>query len=157
MSDEEGKAISEAEVKAHFGKKCPPPKQRIDSEVAKRMLKNLQKPQPVPAPLPSNYDRHIEKAHAEAVRSGSTKSDTIRRTGKTIPQLGEQPKQSCPPLQVSSDIANVPEGVVPGTNLGDYLPDHMLPKFDDVVPFRYEHGKPFVKPEEIPRLGTLMR
>jgi hypothetical protein len=46
---------------------------------------------------------------------------------------------------------------VPGTNLGDYLPDHMLPEFADVVPFRYEHGKSFVKPEEVPNLGTMMR
>jgi hypothetical protein len=28
---------------------------------------------------------------------------------------------------------------------------------EDVVPFRYKHGKPFVKPEQLPHLSTMMQ
>ena len=59
---------------------------------------------------------------------------------------------------VSSDIpADVPQGVAPGINPGDYLPDHIpLPEMAAVVGFSFEHGKPLVRPEELPNLPTRM-
>src|ERR1041385_4780154 len=72
-------------------------------------------------------------------------------------QLGEQAKQLCPPLQVSSDIvvANLPAGMVPGTNPGDYLPDDI--QFDplQVDELKFRHGYPLVRPDQ--QLPTMMR
>ena len=75
-----------------------------------------------------------------------------------IPQLGEQEKQSCPPLKVSSDIANHP-GLVPGTTLGDYVGDDVqFEKAEVVAPFIYQHGKPLVKSDDqLKQLPTMMR
>jgi len=143
-----------AEVKAHFAPKRPTPKEKIDPKIARRTLKNLEKPLPK---LLSDYDRAIVKSYADPQkRSGS--SGNPYQGKKTIPQLGEQENQSCPPLMVSSDIpADVPQGVAPGTNPGDYLPDHIpLPEMADVVDFRFELGKPLVRPEELPNLPTRM-
>jgi hypothetical protein len=115
----------EAELEAHFArKKPPPPKETIDQVKVKRTLRSLKRPPP--SPLQSNYEHIIERTYKEAQRSGSTCSAARvakRRSGKTIPQLGEQAKQSCPPLKVSSDIVANHPGLLPGTNLGDYLGD----------------------------------
>ena len=122
---------------------------------AKRTLDALKRPPPPPPQ--SNYERCIEKTYDEARRSGSTTSaarEAKRRSGKTIHQLGLQEKQSCPPLKVSSDIANHP-GLLPGTTLGDYVGDDVQFEMAEVVEiFRYEHGKPLVKPDH--HLTTMM-
>jgi hypothetical protein len=101
----------------------------------------------------------VLQTYDEARWSGSTCSAARlakQRSGKTIPQLGEQEKQSCPPLKVSSDIANHP-GLLPGTNLGDYVGDDVqFETLEAVEIFRYEHGKPLVKPDH-PPLTTMMR
>ena len=105
-------------------------------------------------------ERIIAKTWAEAERSRSTVSDQRlkewRAAGKQIAQLGEQAKQSCPPLKVPSDnVANDPR-MVPGyTNLGDYLPDDVHYDFMEVQIQRYEYGKPLVKDER--SLSTMMR
>ena len=62
----------------------------------------------------------------------------------------------CPPLKVSSDIVANHPGMVPGTNLGNYLPDDVPIEFMEVDEFRYEYGRPLVKPDH-PRLTTMMR
>ena len=106
-------------------KKHPPLEEKVDPVKAKRTLAALTKP---PKSLPKgNYEHIIGKEFAEAERSGSIVSDQRlkeRRAGKQIAQLGEQAKQSCPPLKVPSyNVANDPR-MVPGySNLGDYLPD----------------------------------
>ena len=70
-------------------------------------------------------------------------------------QLGEQAKQSCPPLKVPSDIVANDPGMVPGyNNLGDYLPDDVHYDFLEVDEPRYEYGKPLVKDER--SLTTMM-
>jgi hypothetical protein len=81
--------------------------------------------------------------------SRSKSSSSGARSGKTIPQLGEQEKQLCPPLKVFTDIANDP-GVAAGglgLTLGDYLDDDVQFEMAEVVTFRSEHGKPLVKTE----------
>ena len=148
----------EAEVQAHFAREPPPPKETIDPVKVKRTLDALKRPPPHPPD--SNYIRCIKKTYDEAWRSGSTSSDARlaqRRSGKTISQLGEQAKQSCPPLKVSSDIVANHPGVLPGTNLGDYLSDDVeFETLEALEIFRYEHGKPLVKPNHSP-LTTMMR
>ena len=60
---------------------------------------------------------------------------------------------------MSTDIANDP-GIAaadPGFTLGDYLGDDVQFEMAEVVAFRYEHGKPLVRPEELPHLPTMMR
>ena len=58
---------------------------------------------------------------------------------------------------MSSDIANHP-GLAPGTTLGDYVGDDVQFEMVEVVaPFTYEHGKPLVKPDQLPHLPTMMR
>ena len=51
------------------------------------------------------------------------------------------------PLKVFTDVANHP-GLAPSTTLGDYVSEDVQFEMAEVVaPFRYEHGKPLVKPD----------
>ena len=109
-------------------KKHPPPEEKVDRVKVKRTLAALTKP-PKSDPPKGNYDRIIGKEFAEAERSGSTVSDQRlkeRRARKQIAQLGEQAKQSCPPLKVPSHNVHNDPRMVPGySNLADYLPDEV--------------------------------
>jgi hypothetical protein len=89
--------------------------------------------------------------------SRSRSSSSGARIGKTIPQLGEQEKQSCPPLKVFNDTPGV-AAVAPGFNPGDYLSDDVLFESAKVEIFKYEHGKHLVrsKDDEL-NLSTMMR
>ena len=97
----------------------PPPEEKVDPVKVKRTMAALTKP-PKSDPPKGNYDRIIGKEFAEAERSRSTVSDQRlkeQRAGKQIAQLGEQAKQSCPPLKVPSDnVANDPR-MVPGYSI----------------------------------------
>ena len=96
-TDEENKAISQAETKEFFARKKlerHPPKQYIDPEKVDRMLKSLHQPEPR---LRSDYDRSIIKSTEATEWAKDSTGATSRRT---VPQLGEQKKQSCPPLKV---------------------------------------------------------
>ena len=108
---------------------------------AKRTLAALTKPPK--SPPKGNYECIIAKTFVEAELSGSTVSDQRlkeRRAGKQIAQLGEQAKQSCPPLKVSSDIiANHPR-LLPATSPSDYLSDDVEFKIMEVDSFRYQYG-----------------
>ena len=159
-SEEENAKIAQTEVDDWFqglkAKRHPPPKEKVDPVKAKRTLAALTKPPK--SPPKGNYERIIGKAFAEAERSGSTKSDQRmkeRRAGKQIAQLGEQAKQSCPPLKVpASDI--VDPRMVPGYgNPADYLPDDVHYDILEVQIQRYEYGKPLIKDES--SLSTMMR
>ena len=130
---------------------------------SKRTVQALKRPPP--PPLDSNYVRTTKKTYQKAVRTGTTSSDerlAKRRSGKTIPQLGEQANQSCPPLKVSTDIVpNLPgvevEGMVPGyTNIADYGIGLEFPVGEVVEQYKYQYGKPLVK-DGSPPLGTMMR
>jgi hypothetical protein len=153
MTEEETKEIVAADVKRQLAPTRPDPTEKIDPVKARRLLENLTKPPP--PPLLSNYDRSIVKSYRDPQqRSGSSSS----ARGKTIPQLGEQKNQSCPPLKVFTDIANDP-GVAaadPGFTLADYLGDEVQFEMAELA-FKFEHGKPLVRPEELPHLPTMMR
>ena len=92
---------------------------------AKRTLAALTKPPK--SLLKGNYERIIEKSFIKAERLGSIVSHqrlAERRAGKKIAQLGEQANQSFPLLQMSSDIVTNHPGILPGTNLADYMHDN---------------------------------
>ena len=89
-----------------------------------------------PPPPDSNYVRSIKKAYKEAERPGSTCS-YARLAARRSPQLGEQAKQTCPPLKVSSDIVVNHMGMVPDTNPADYLTDDIEFETMEVDEFRF--------------------
>src|SRR5215216_1267478 len=104
--------------------KHPPPEEKIDPMKAKRTINDLKRPPPPPPD--DNHVRALKKTLRDARDSGTTSSDrrlAERRSGKKIPQLGEQANQSCPPLKVSSDIVENLLRMVPGTYPSDYLRD----------------------------------
>ena len=128
-----------------------------------KMLKTLEQPPPILIP---DYDRSIRKS-AEANRQRSKSSSA---SGKSVPQLGEQKNQSCPPLKVisnievgSSNAVDAPPDFVAmygeaaaaqGMSIAEYL-DH-LEEFQEVA-YKYRHGYPLVKPELVNELPTKMR
>lgn len=137
-------------------KRHPPPEEKVDPVKVKRTLSALAKPPK--SPPKGNYERIIAKTWAKAERSGSTVSDQRlkerRAAGKQIAQLGEQAKQSCPPLKVPRDI--VDPRMVPGyCNVHDYLPDDVHYDPMEVQIHKYEYGKPLVKYEK--SLTLMMR
>src|SRR4051812_1535918 len=91
-------------------------------------------------------------------RSGSSGS-SAPRTGKTIPQLGGQRKQSCAPLKVFTDIANNDSGLMDdipeGYTLDDFINDYVHIEIVEVA-FKYQNMQPLVKPDQLP-LPTMMR
>src|SRR5215216_5878124 len=137
--------------------KHPPPEEKIDPVKAKRTINALKRP--APPPPDDNHVRCLKKTLEEGRRSGTTSSDkklAKRRSGKKIPQLGEQENQLCPLLKVSSDIVANLSGMLPGTNPGDYLPDDAHFDTMEVDEFKYRYGKPLVKSDH-PPLTTMMR
>ena len=70
-------------MEAHIAKKKPLPKEKINPEVVRKFVSNLQKPaKSAPA---SDYTRSL----AKSVRKQKTKS-TESVSGKQVPQLREQ-------------------------------------------------------------------
>jgi len=94
-TDEENAAIVRSEVAAHFAPKVPeiPFEKTLDLVLVARTVKNLY--DPVPSP-PSDYRRSIERSYDEMGQA---------KKRKQVPQLGEQPVQSVPPLKVFDDKA----------------------------------------------------
>ena len=101
MTVEENKAIVDAQVKTHFAPKMPDPKPVYDEKAKKWGKEFLEQPAQYKMNLRSDYDRELIKQ----MRLKSEKKKTSAKSGKQIPQLGEQKHQSAPPLIVrSSDI-----------------------------------------------------
>ena len=74
--------------------------------------------------------------------------------GKKFPSSANKRTNRAPPLKVSNNIVANHPGILPGTNPGDYGDAH----FDimEVDEFRYQYGKPPIKPGH-PPLTTMMR
>jgi hypothetical protein len=131
-----------AEVKAHFAKKKPEPKLFIPPGTVKHFAETRAQP----PHLPSDYARSIVRAKKQP------------RSGKSIPQLGEQKIQSVPPLKVYS--YDDPETKYLVTKLGKDL--DMEVQYEDYYPtaeiaYSYKYGKPLVRPDQLPKLQTQMR
>jgi hypothetical protein len=126
----------------------------IDPQKAKKLLKNLSRPPPALIP---DYERSIIKSHEKPER----------RIRKKIPQLGEQENQSCPPLQVSSEMQRQAElalelerrASAAGVELSLYLSlvnDEPLPNAP--IAYKYKAGQPLLcSPAEMDKLSTKQR
>ena len=98
---------------------------------------------------------HTKKKES-SLTTGSNKS------GKTVPQLGEQAVQSIPPLKVSTDkvVTNADRemaremGVIVEQLLGIEEFPTMDPK---ELAWKYVLGNPLVRPDEVELLPTQMR
>jgi hypothetical protein len=158
-SYEECKRISQDEVKAHFAPKRVEPREKLDPAVVEKFIHNFSNPEP---PLRPDYERQIIKSVAREKR-------TSRASRKTVPQLGEQKNQSCPPLQVFSDTRKTNPPVLDyeqelqrkadqlGVPFIEYLSmiQDDLPTGDEV--YQWQYGKSLVKDEEVKHLPTKMR
>ena len=87
---------------AHFGPKPPPPpKEKVPEDILDLFIHMAKAP--VPKPVDSDYERQIRKAHQAQQKKESSSSSSqaaAKRSGKTVPQLGEQAVQSIAPLIV---------------------------------------------------------
>jgi hypothetical protein len=97
-------------VKEFFVKKPSPPKEVIPKEVQEHFRENfVNRPPSYVERMLTDYDRQIKKACEQRSRpnprkkSGSTSTTGGTKSGKIVPQLGEQTKQSISPLKVSND------------------------------------------------------
>ena len=126
-------------------------KKKIDPKVVKHFVDFLERP-PQYSP-PSDYDRSIIKSLNEKVRRSRSSS----ASGKKVPHLGEQANQSIPPLNVFSDddpnVGTIARNL--GLTVAQLLGKEEAPKAD--LAYRYEHGKPLIRPEQVPHLQTQMR
>jgi hypothetical protein len=100
MTYEENKAISDAQVKAFFAPKKPEAKQTYSEKDKKWAIDMLTQLAQYKMNLPSDYDCKILKQGALS----DEKKKTSAKSGKRIPQLGEQKNESVSPLIVGSDI-----------------------------------------------------
>ena len=104
MTEEELTAWVQKDVHEQLKPKKPQPKEPVDPAAKKFYLSMMCQPKP---PLMSDYDRSITK-------SWEKKSN---RRYNQVPQLGEQPKQSVPPLVVLSKEDEATAKFVKETNL----------------------------------------
>ena len=171
-TDEEIAATAKAELDAHFAKKIPKPAP-VYTEMQKAFAQDFlnTKSQYELHHKPDDYlrtlQKEVEKSKSSKSASGgeSSKSASVKR--RDVSQLGEQAKQSIPPLNVlSEDVPQVLQqdmeqaaklaaamGVTVAELLGSQ--DDKLPKAD-VVP-TYVPGKPLVSNEKLEQLPTEMR
>jgi hypothetical protein len=85
--------ISDAEVKAQFARKEPEPKPTYTPKQKTWAIGMLTAEPQYKKSLPSDYKCEIERQSDLAKKA--------KRSGKQIPQLGEQKNQSVPPLIVA--------------------------------------------------------
>jgi hypothetical protein len=138
---------------ANLKKKQPEQQPALDPKKVLKMPKTLHQPGPR---LISDYDCNILKSHNVAKRSRSSSA-----SGKSVPQFEEQ-KNPCPPLQVFPEVQYDPEIVAlykeaadaHGMSIAQYLSKCDFPMGD--IAFKYRHGNPLVRYEDIPNLPTRM-
>jgi hypothetical protein len=175
MSDKETDIESAAQVKAFFAPKPLPPKEVIPKEVKEHFREHfVDRPPAWVENMPSDYDRQIRKQRQQRSRpsprkksSRSTTSTTGGATrGKTVPQLGEQSKQSISPLKVSTDqLANVYGAKIDleeldraGLTLDQLMETEEISGYVEAdLAMKYAHGKPLVTSEQCKNLPTAMR
>jgi len=180
MTPEENEIECDRQVKAFFAKKTVPPKEVIPKEVQEHFMEHfIDRPPAYVERMPTHYERQIQKASEQRSRpsprkkSGSTASTTGGTTiGKTVPQLGEQSKQSISPLKVSTnpskqliqpvDVQGNPidleEVEAAGLTLGQILGTEEFRRYGATeYAMQYAKGKPLVTPEEYKELPTAMR
>ena len=76
------------------------------------------------------------------------------KSGKTVPQLGEQAMQSTPPLKVITDkVTDAARDI--GTSVDQLLGTEGFPMAE--LAWKYVPGNPLVRPEQVPHVSTQMR
>jgi hypothetical protein len=123
--------------------------------------------------LQTDYDRSITKSHWEMLQKKignspqlgeQTKQSTpplkVFPSRKTIPQLEEQEKQSTSPLKVASTILEIPNrmmkfAVESGLDLEQMFGQGDIPSAK--LAWKYVHRQPLVPPEQMQYLQTWMR
>ena len=183
-SEEENVAISKAEVEAHFAPKPPPPpREKVPVEKIDHFIRMARAP--APKPVDTDYERHIKKlnrARLQKEASSSSSKSAGKRSGKTVPQLGEQAAQSIPPLVVPTthesrraqyycgQTVNVPgvgdvviteehiaQAESIGITVGQLLDiEPMSPTREEEIKWKYVRGQPLVEPDEVKKLPTRM-
>jgi len=164
MTDEELHAsVHEHNLHQLYPKRYLPAEEKIDPAKAKKLVKNLYQPEPK---LTGAYERSIKKSYRDP-KNCLPGTSGAPRSGKKIPQLGEQKNQSCPPLKVTSDLAIDPDiaaiyeqdAIAHGMSISRYLSqlqqDHQFNEGDQA--YKYKYGEPLVRPEEVNNLPTYMR
>jgi hypothetical protein len=165
MTIEENNAEVAAQVKAHFARKQPPPKEKIPDEVIQHFIDNAQ---PAVKRTDSDYERSIKKLYkAQKDKESSSSQARSSKCGKTVPQLGEQAVQSIPPLIVQSHgVSTADQPVITdahrqmareaGVTVEQLLGIEELPKIQDhEVAWKYVPGQDLVR--EVENLSTRMR
>jgi hypothetical protein len=163
MTIEENNAEVAAQVKAHFAPKPPPPpKEKIPEKVIQHFV-DLAKP--AVEKSESDYERSIKKSYRAQKDKELSLTTGSNKSGKIVPQLGEQAVQSIPPLKVSTTDKPVitdaarqmarEAGVTAEQLLGiEDLPTNIDEK---ELAWKYVPGNPLVRPEEVELLSTQMR
>jgi hypothetical protein len=172
LTEEETEAEVQAQVRAHFGPKLPPPpKEKVPEHVIDHFIRMAEPP--APKPIDSDYERQIRKAYQsqkkkESSSSSSSSQAAAKKSGKTVPQLGEQAVQSIPPLIVPTHASTgadqlvitdahrrmAEEAGVTVYQLLEIEPMDMIREED--IKRKYARGEPMVKPEEVKKLSTRM-
>ena len=138
-----------------------------------------------PKPVDIDYECHIKKlnrAHLQKEASLSLSKSAGKRSGKTVPQLGEQAAQSIPPLVVPTthesrrpqyycgQTVNVPgvgdvviteehimQAEMLNITVGQLLDiEPMSSTREEEIKRKYARGQPLVEPEEVNKLPTRM-
>nr|AAX92859.1 transposon protein, putative, CACTA, En/Spm sub-class [Oryza sativa Japonica Group]ABA92604.1 transposon protein, putative, CACTA, En/Spm sub-class [Oryza sativa Japonica Group] len=111
--------------------------EELESYVAAEVKRGMSAPAKEAIKL-SDYDRTLKKAY-------SAKS-------KPVPQLGEQPNQEVEPLVTGEEIGIKDFISDTGLTTDQFLRGAPIPKAE--VKYKYELGKPLVKPEQLQSLPT---
>jgi hypothetical protein len=153
MTDEETRAVVASEVKSHFAPKPPPPpKEIIPAKTVEHFVELLERAPAHVQNRPSDYERSIRKSYQEQMQQSRRTSSN--KSGKTVPQLGEQAMQSIPPLKVITDkVTDAARDI--GISVDQLLGTEEVPVAD--VAWQYAPGKTLVRPEQVPHLSTQMR
>jgi hypothetical protein len=162
-------AISDAQVKAHFGPKPPPlPKEKVPEAVVKHFVDNAQPP--AVKERDSGYVRSIKqsyRARSEKNQSSSSSSQALGqkkeencspagRTGSAIgPPLIVQTHAPIDDQLITDDLRR--QAKEAGVSIEALLGFEEFPKFkEEELHWKYARGKPLVRPEQIPLLPTNM-
>ncbi len=170
MTDEQNEAAVKAQVDAHFGPKPPPPpREKVPEDKMDHFIRMARKP--APKPVDSDYERQIRKAHRARLQKGSSSSSSqaaAKKSGKTVPQLGEHAVQSIPLLVVPTHASTSAGQLVItdehrrqaeelGITVGQLLEiEPMSPLREEDIKRKYVRGEPLVKPEDVKKLSTRM-
>nr|CAD40435.3 OSJNBa0035B13.8 [Oryza sativa Japonica Group] len=157
------RATKKAKVDAAENK--PPPydcmQEELDAYVAaevKRQLKPRSSEKKIPIdPTARKFFRGMSAPAKEAIKL-SDYERTLKKTysgkSKPVPQLGEQPNQEVEPL-VTGEEFGIKEFISDtGLTTDQLLRGAPIPKAE--VKYKYELGKPLVKPEQLQSLPTQM-